>query len=140
MEGNYLRLMPGLSLEDRTNWYASSRWRRVIWSVLGGRLWSTCTFQQELSSDAVFVVSSQTFTIFRLRKTAEPVEISVYSFRVFVCACRFVISSIPGKSSLSFPLICDFRTSVLSFPCGLFLFLVILLYFPFPCGLSVTCF
>ena len=34
MEGNYLRLMPGLSLEDRTNWYASSRWRRVIWSVL----------------------------------------------------------------------------------------------------------
>ena len=35
MEGNYLRLMPGLSLEDRTNWYASSRWRRVIWSVRG---------------------------------------------------------------------------------------------------------
>ena len=51
MEGNYLRLMPGLSLEDRTNWYASSRWRRVIWSVLGGRLWSTRTFQQELKGE-----------------------------------------------------------------------------------------
>ena len=44
----------------------------------------------ELSSDAVFVVCSQTFTLFRLRKTAVPAEISRYSFRVFVCACRFV--------------------------------------------------
>ena len=41
---------------------------------------------------------SQTFTLFRLRKMAVPVEISRYSFRVFVCACPFVISSIPGKS------------------------------------------
>ena len=53
------------------------------------------------SSDAVFVVCSQTFTLFRLRMTAVPVEISRYSFRVFVCACHFVISSIPGKSFLS---------------------------------------
>ena len=30
------------------HWYASSRWRWVIWSVLGGRLWSKRTFQQEL--------------------------------------------------------------------------------------------
>ena len=35
LKGDYLRLMPGLCLEDRTNWYASSRWRRVIWLVLG---------------------------------------------------------------------------------------------------------
>ena len=46
-------------------------------------------------SDAVFVVCSQTFTLFQLRKTAMPVEISRYSFRVFVGACPFVISSIP---------------------------------------------
>ena len=39
---------------------------------------------------------SQSFTLFRLKKTAVPVEISQYSFRVFVCACPFVISSIPG--------------------------------------------
>ena len=39
--------------------------------------------------DAVFVVCSQTFALFRLRKTAMPVEISRYSFRVFVCACPF---------------------------------------------------
>ena len=44
------------------------------------------------------VVCSQTFTLFRLRKTAVPVEISRYSFRVFVCACPSVISSVPGKS------------------------------------------
>ena len=37
----------------------------------------------------VFVVCSQTFTFFRLRKTAVPVEISRFSFRVFVCACPF---------------------------------------------------
>ena len=48
--------------------------------------------------DTVFVVCSKTFTLFWLRKTAVPVEISRYSFRVFVCACPFVISSIPGKS------------------------------------------
>ena len=52
----------------------------------------------KLSSDAFFVVCSQTFTLFRLKKTAVPVEISRYSFRVFVCACPLVISSIPGKS------------------------------------------
>ena len=46
----------------------------------------------------IFVVCSQTFTLFWLRKLAVPVEISRYSFRVFVCACLFVISSIPGKS------------------------------------------
>ena len=40
LKGDYLRLMPGLCLEDRMNSYASSRWRRVIWLVLGGRLWS----------------------------------------------------------------------------------------------------
>ena len=33
----------------------------------------------------------------RKRKTAVPVEISRYSFCVFVCACPSVISSIPGK-------------------------------------------
>ena len=33
-----------------------------------------------------------------------PVEISRYSFRVFVCACPSVISSIPGKS-FHFPLV-----------------------------------
>ena len=43
LKGDYPRLIPGLCLEDRTNWYASSRWRQVIWLVLGGRLWSTCT-------------------------------------------------------------------------------------------------
>ena len=48
LKGDYLRLRPGLFLEDRMNWYASSRWQRVIWLVLGGRLWSTCTFLQEL--------------------------------------------------------------------------------------------
>ena len=47
---------------------------------------------------AVFVVCSQTFTLFRLRKTSVPVEIPRYSFRVFVCACPLLISSIPGKS------------------------------------------
>ena len=49
-------------------------------------------------TDAIFVVCSQTFTLFQMRKTAVPVEISRYSFRVLVCACPFVISSIPGKS------------------------------------------
>ena len=49
-------------------------------------------------SDAIFVVCSQTFTLFRLIKTAVPVEISRYSFRVFSCACPTVISSISGKS------------------------------------------
>ena len=52
MQGNFLkvnlRIMPGLFLEDRTNWYASSRWQRVIRLALGGKLWSTHTFQQEL--------------------------------------------------------------------------------------------
>ena len=38
---------------------------------------------------AVFVVCSQIFTLFRLRKTAVPVKISRFSFRVFVCACPF---------------------------------------------------
>ena len=33
LKGDYLRLMPRLCLEERMNWYASSRWRRVI------RLW-----------------------------------------------------------------------------------------------------
>ena len=42
LQEEWMRLMPGLCLEDRMNWYASSRWRRVIW------LWSTGTFQQEL--------------------------------------------------------------------------------------------
>ena len=57
MEGNlkrdYLRLMPGLYLVDRTNWKASSRWRRVLWLVLGGKLWSKRTFQQELKGSWV---------------------------------------------------------------------------------------
>ena len=52
----------------------------------------------ELSSDAIFIVCSQTFTLFRLIKTAVPVKISLYSFRVFSCACPSVISSISGKS------------------------------------------
>ena len=57
---------------------------------------------RKLSSDTVFFVCSQTFTLFRLRKTAMPVEIYRYSFHVFVCVCPFVISSIPGKS-IHFP-------------------------------------
>ena len=52
----------------------------------------------------------------RLRKTAVPVEISQYRFCVFVCACHFVISSIPGKS--------------FHFPFLLFVIFV-LQYFPF---------
>ena len=48
LKGDHLRLMPGLCLEDRMNWYASSRWQRVMWLVLGGRLRSTRTFQREL--------------------------------------------------------------------------------------------
>ena len=36
---------------------------------------------------SIFVVCSKTFTLFRLIKTAVPVEISRYSFRVFSCAC-----------------------------------------------------
>jgi hypothetical protein len=31
VKGDYLRLNPGLCPEDRMNWYASSRWQRVIW-------------------------------------------------------------------------------------------------------------
>ena len=58
----------------------------------------TAVFLKKLSSDAVFVVCSQTFTLFQLRKTAVLVEISRYSFRVFVCVYPSVISSIPGKS------------------------------------------
>ena len=50
------------------------------------------------TSDAVFVMCSQTFTLFRLRKTAVPVEISEFSFRVLCVPVPFVISSIPGKS------------------------------------------
>ena len=53
---------------------------------------------RKLSSDTIFVECSETFTLFRLKKTAVPVEISRYSFRLFVCACPSVISSIPGKS------------------------------------------
>ena len=53
---------------------------------------------RKLTSDAVFVVCSQTFTFFRLRKMAVPVEISRYSFHMFVCASPSVISLIPGKS------------------------------------------
>ena len=34
LKGDYLTLMPGLCLKDRMNWYASSRWRQVIWLVL----------------------------------------------------------------------------------------------------------
>ena len=30
LKGDYLRLIPGQCLEDRMNWYASSRWWRVI--------------------------------------------------------------------------------------------------------------
>ena len=63
----------------------------------GGKL-SEVNARTKLSSDAIFVVCSQTFTLFRLIKMAVPVEISRYSFRVFVCACPSVISSIPGKS------------------------------------------
>ena len=38
----------------------------------------------ELCSDAIFVVCLQTFALFWLRKTAVPVEILRYSFRVLV--------------------------------------------------------
>ena len=37
LKGNYLRLIPGLCLEDRMNWLASSRWQWLMWLVLGGR-------------------------------------------------------------------------------------------------------
>ena len=50
------------------------------------------------STDAFFVVCSQTFALFWLRKTAVPVKIFWYSFRVFLCACPTVISSNSGKS------------------------------------------
>ena len=39
----------------------------------------------------MFVNTRQRFTLFRLRKTAVPVEKSRYRFCVFVCACPFVI-------------------------------------------------
>ena len=58
-----------------------------------GRLYQS----EESKSDAFFVVGSQTFTLFRLLKTAVPVEISRYSFTVFSCAYPSVISSISGK-------------------------------------------
>ena len=45
---NHLRTIPGPYLKDRMNWEASSRCRPVMWLVLGGRLWSIRTFQQEL--------------------------------------------------------------------------------------------
>jgi hypothetical protein len=34
LKGDYLMLMPGLCLEDRMSWCASSRWRRVILLVI----------------------------------------------------------------------------------------------------------
>ena len=40
LRGDYLRLLPGLCLEDRTNSQANSR------LVLGGRFWSIHTFQR----------------------------------------------------------------------------------------------
>jgi len=49
-------------------------------------------------SDAIFVVCRQTFALFWSIKTAVPVKIFRYSFRVFSCACPTVISSISGKS------------------------------------------
>ena len=56
------------------------------------------TKMASLASDAIFVVCSQTFTLFLLIKAAMPLEISRYSFCVFSCACPSVISSISGKS------------------------------------------
>ena len=64
----------------------------------------------------ISVECSQTFTPFWSIKTAVPVEISWYSFRVFSCAYPTVISSIPGKS-FHFP-----------FP---YFVIFILWYFPF---------
>ena len=48
-------------------------------------------------------------------------EVFCLSFHVFLCACPTVISSIFSKFSLSFPLSCVIRTSVLSFPWDLYL-------------------
>jgi hypothetical protein len=52
----------------------------------------------KLSSDAIFVVCSQTFALFWLRKMAMPVKIFRLSFRVSTCACPTVTSSVVGKS------------------------------------------
>ena len=35
LKGDYLRLMPGLCLEDRMNWYESLRWWRDKVSIRG---------------------------------------------------------------------------------------------------------
>ena len=51
----------------------------------------------------IFRQARPSFSIFWFRKTAVPVKISRYSFRVFVCVCPLVISSIRGKS-FNFPL------------------------------------
>ena len=77
---------------------------------------ATRGLQEELSSDAIFVVCSHTFTLFWLRNTAVNVKIFWLSFHVFTCAFPTVVSAIFGKS---FP-----------FP-FLYFVLFILRYFPF---------
>ena len=52
----------------------------------------------KVPSDAIFVVCSQTFVFFWLRKKAVPVEIFQLSFNVCTCAYPTVTSSIFGKS------------------------------------------
>ena len=66
---------------------------------------------------------SQTFTLFRLRKTAVPVKIFRYSFRVFVCAlsfCDLFNSQFDSRYCLIFSGICHehCHISVFSVTCN----------------------
>ena len=99
------KLLPGI--EEITEGQAHTNKLKLYRDILTGTA---------VTSDAIFVMCSQTFTLFRLIKTAMPVEISRYSFHLFVCDCPSVISSIPGKS--------------FHFPFPLFVIFV-LRYFPF---------
>jgi hypothetical protein len=51
LEENYLRLIPGLCLDNRTNSWASFRWQWVIWLVLGAGSGLPSAFQQELKGN-----------------------------------------------------------------------------------------
>ena len=48
----------------------------------------------QLEENKSFWTHNKDFTLFWLKKTVVPVKISQYSFRVFVCVCPSVISSI----------------------------------------------
>jgi hypothetical protein len=55
LKGDYLKLMSGLCLEDKMNWYGSSRWQRVILVSIRG---------QVMEYTYIFVVCSHTFPLF----------------------------------------------------------------------------